>query len=153
MNLMGFRPALATLALALFCLHLAASALWMLRLSAGSALLAVRTYGETLEAKQARLFGPAYTGAVAAIRRTIPENAPYLLVDAGADSGAIFWVRFDLAPRRAILVGKLDDLRRFERLKKHLPTGVPWVVIAHPTPDRPPVVLDRFRFLQEFARR
>jgi hypothetical protein len=143
------RSTLASLALALFCCHLAVSAVWILQRTAGQARLAVHAYGEPLEAKQARLFGTAYTGAVAAIRRTIPEDDPYLLVDAGEDTGAVFWVRFDLAPRRALLLGKLEEIRKYPRLGKHLPRGARWVVIAYPTPGIPPAVLDRSRFLRE----
>jgi hypothetical protein len=53
-----------------------------------------------------RTFGAAYTDAVDAIRRALPDDAWYLLFPPAdsAETGWAVWVRYDLAPRRPILV-------------------------------------------------
>lgn len=63
---------------------------------------AVRTAGLSAVDMRTRIFGPRYVAAIEQIRRTIPEDEPYLLGEMD-EPGAILWVRFDLLPRRAIL--------------------------------------------------
>jgi hypothetical protein len=53
-----------------------------------------------------RTFGASYTGAIEGIRRSLPEDSWYLLVSperTEADGWAL-WVRYDLAPRRPVLI-------------------------------------------------
>ncbi len=60
---------------------------------------------ETLSESRKRLFGAEYVESVEAIRRSIPENGDYLLViGLGAEEEAALRVRYDLAPRRALLL-------------------------------------------------
>jgi hypothetical protein len=49
------------------------------------------------------VFGRRYNAAIVAMRRAIPVDEPYLL-DSTAEPGAILWVRFDLLPRRAVVL-------------------------------------------------
>jgi hypothetical protein len=53
-----------------------------------------------------RTFGAAYTESIDSIRRELPPDASYLLVPENkpAASGWELWVRYDLAPRRPILI-------------------------------------------------
>jgi hypothetical protein len=50
--------------------------------------------------------GAAYTDAIESIRRALPRDAWYLLVPdkVSPATGWEFWVRYDLAPRRPILI-------------------------------------------------
>ncbi|MBW8875877.1 MAG: hypothetical protein JF614_13005 [Acidobacteria bacterium] len=104
---------------------------------------AVRTAGLPPGAVRARVFGPAYVAAVEQIRRAIPEDEPYLLSEAGKpylaseldQPAAMLWVRFDLLPRRAMVLrqGLPPDCWRQQ---------VRWLVVAT-APGRPPVLLQR----------
>lgn len=71
-------------------------------------LLADARRWTSLDASEARrrTFGAAYTEAIDSIRRELPFDASYLLVpeDMPARSGWELWVRYDLAPRRPILI-------------------------------------------------
>jgi hypothetical protein len=104
---------------------------------------AVRTAGLPPEAVRARVFGPQYVAAVEQIRCAIPEDEPYLLSEAGKpylaseldQPAAMLWVRFDLLPRRAMVLrqGLPPDCWRQQ---------VRWLVVAT-APGRPPVLLQR----------
>jgi hypothetical protein len=52
---------------------------------------------------RSRVFGRRYQAAVERIRRAIPEDEPYLLTEQN-EAGALLWVRYDLLPRRAVVV-------------------------------------------------
>jgi hypothetical protein len=111
--------------------------------------VAVKTAGLPAGAMRARVFGPRYVAAVDQIRRAIPVGEPYLLSEAGRpyllgeldQPAAMLWVRFDLLPRRAMVL--------------HAPgsPGAPvpgdcwleqirWIVVAA-GPGRPPLLLER----------
>ena len=104
---------------------------------------AARTAGLPPAAVRARVFGPAYVAAIEQIRRAIPEDEPYLLGEAGKpylaseldQPAAMLWVRFDLLPRRAMVLrqGLPPDCWRQQ---------VRWLVVAT-APGRPPVLLQR----------
>jgi len=64
---------------------------------------AVRTAGLSTAGMRARVFGQEYTESILRLRRTLPDDEPYLLSTTG-DLGSLLWVRFDLLPRRAILL-------------------------------------------------
>jgi hypothetical protein len=87
----------------LMLLYLLVAGLIGLRSTALRLGMKVRTAGLTTEALRARVFGQAYTASIRQIRRTIPEDEPYLLSTTG-DLGSLLWVRFDLLPRRAVLL-------------------------------------------------
>jgi hypothetical protein len=78
-----------------------------------------------------RVLGAPYVQAIAAIRTSIPANGAYALVEGGdpADGGAL-WVRYELAPRKAIDLGRLPDLPAPSRLESDLAAEVEWAVVS-----------------------
>lgn len=141
------RPFAATFALVLFGLLLAVS------LSLASARSVRRIWnaavyaGETPVEERSRSFDPAYVQAIEEIRRTIPLHGTYALVDADPDEpGSVYWVRFDLAPRRAVYLGTLRDLGKPRTVRERMIREVRWVIVA--SNGRPPVLYDRQAFLQ-----
>jgi hypothetical protein len=64
---------------------------------------AARTAGLSAAEVRARVFGRRYTAAVERIRLAIPVDEAYLLTEQ-REPGAMLWVRFDLLPRRAVVV-------------------------------------------------
>jgi hypothetical protein len=84
-----------------------------------------------------------------AIRRAIPADGEYLMVDGGEElQGATYWVRFELAPRRARFAGRLREMSEMKGMPG-LPPGPRWVVVAFP--DGPAVLLDRDEFLRRLG--
>ncbi|HEX3127379.1 MAG TPA: hypothetical protein VH394_08620 [Thermoanaerobaculia bacterium] len=145
---------LATLALALLALQLAVAVPRALLRSAreGSNLLA--HWSETPYERRVRTFGPGYAQAIEKIRRTIPVDGAYALINAHPDveEGGPVWVKFDLAPRRAVYLGKLDEVGSAERLRRRMPRAARWVVITYGAYD-PPVLIERFRFIRQIEER
>jgi hypothetical protein len=111
----------------------------------------VALFGEDVETTRRRLAGPEWVDAIEEIRRTIPRNGDYLLVNAGGPrQGGHLWVRYELAPRRVRFLGLLSDL---ESDPVKAAAGVPpgrWVVIAYPD-NEPPVLLGRDEFLRRLG--
>ncbi|HVS00988.1 MAG TPA: hypothetical protein VMW27_30500 [Thermoanaerobaculia bacterium] len=143
---------LSRLALAAFALSLAVSVPFVLGKSARRVLTAVRHAGEDASAARVRSFGAPYVDAVEAIRRTIPPDGVYALIDGEREiEGSQLWVRHDLAPRKAVFLGKLHEQRNPQRIRNRLPGRARWVVIAYA--DRPPELLGRSRFLGDLERR
>ncbi len=114
--------------------------------AARHASLAIDEAEETEAAARARVHGKAFTAAVDAIRRAVPADADYLLIDASPPAeGRALWVRYDLAPRRVILVREEPDRRRSARwLRQHVPGGIRWVVALDG--DEPPALAERFQY-------
>lgn len=147
------RSILATLALGLFAVHLALSLQQAARVAAGTGVLAYRLLGEPASEERSRAYGAEYVRAIDEIRRTIPPDGAYVLITAAPEvDGAHFWVKFDLAPRRAVFLGELGSLQPVDRLRRRMPRAARWVVIAYDS-YRPPVLIERFRFIQERQRR
>ena len=144
----------ATLALALLATHLAVAIPRALLRSAQEGRNLIANRHETPFQKRVRNFGPGYAEAIEQIRRTIPPDGAYLLINTHRDfeEGGPLWVKFDLAPRRAIYLGKLDKLGSAERLRKRIPRAARWVVLAH-GPYDPPVLVERYRFLRKLETR
>jgi len=102
--------------------------------------------GEDSRVAHARVLGAAAADALDSIRRTIPPNGEFLLLDGGAEwQGATYWVRFELAPRRARYAGRLSEIAEAGK-NWSLPAGPRWVVIAFP--HDPTILLDRDDFLR-----
>lgn len=140
-------------ALAAFGLFLATSLPVALGTSANRVLQALRRAGESPEAARVRVFGAPYVDTVDSIRRTIPPDGVYALVDGEpVEEGAALWVRHDLAPRKAVFLGKMAKLPGVKRLRSRVPARARWVVIAY-TNGRPPELIERFRFLEELEAR
>ncbi|HEX5760571.1 MAG TPA: hypothetical protein VF121_15400 [Thermoanaerobaculia bacterium] len=147
------QPLFARVALALIAAHLAVALPLALGRSAKRLVAAARQLDETPAEARRRVFGAAYVAAIEEARRAIPVDGIYLLVDAqSGEEGAQDWVRFDLAPRRALFLGKLADLPPPAKLKRRLPGGARVVVLA--TGNRkPPRVLDRASFVRSLEGR
>jgi hypothetical protein len=148
------RTAFASLALVLLALHLAVSIPRALRRSAQEGRNLIARRHETPYEKRVRNFGPGYAEAIEHIRRRIPPDGAYLLINTHRDfeEGGPLWVKFDLAPRRAVYLGKLDRLGSAERLRRRVPRAARWVVLAH-GPYDPPVLVERYRFLRQLETR
>lgn len=143
--------ALRAAALGLFALFLAVSLPSAAARSARRLAQAVGLAGEGREAARRRVLGDAWVEMVAAIRRAVPPDGAYLLVDATPEEeGGAYWVRYELAPRRAIFLGKVMELPPPERLAAETAGGPPWVVVA--MRDRqPPLLFRRDVFLRALA--
>lgn len=65
--------------------------------------VAAKIAGAPLAEVRAHAFGRRYAATIDAIRRAIPIDEPYLLSELD-EPGSLLWVRFDLLPRRAIVL-------------------------------------------------
>jgi hypothetical protein len=147
------RSILATLALGLFAAFLAVSLFRAAVETAKNGILLYSLRGETPFEERARCYGPVYTHEIETIRRTIPRDGAYLLINGDpGEHGGPFWVKFDLAPRRAVYLGDLDGLGPVDRLKKRMPRAARWVVIAY-GPYRRPVLIERYKFVRGLKER
>ena len=90
-----------------------------------------------------RTFGIAYTDAIDTIRRTLPSDAWYLLVPPRetAATGWEQWVRYDLAPRRPILIQPSGGHRVRGPGGEAVPEWVRWAVL--PDADGTPRLVPR----------
>jgi hypothetical protein len=94
---------------------------------------ATLSLGEDARGARARLLGAATVRALDSIRQAIPANGEYLLVDGGEELQAeAYWVRFELAPRRAVFAGRLSEMERAPRPAREIPSAARWVVVAYP---------------------
>lgn len=110
---------------------------------------AVESSGETVIEQRNRFWGENFTRSIEEIRRVIPPDGVYVLVNGdAADHGAPIWVRYELAPRRAVLVTQAD-LRRPRRVRERISGAAHWVVVA--AEGRVPVLIDRERFLRRLG--
>lgn len=135
------------IALALFLLFLAVSLPVSLGRSARRISTAFRFAGETAYEERARVFGPEYALAIEEIRRLIPRDGVYLLLD-GDDQelGGAIWVRFDLAPRRAVFLGFLKDLGSPASFRRRAVREARWVVVGYA--HKPPRLMERSDLLR-----
>jgi len=102
-----------------------------------------RHLDETEDAVLGRFRTHSYVKAIRRIRATIPRDAAYFLLP-GDDGHGDYFVRFDLAPRRPILLDKPGEAP---------PGGGPaWVVISRLDPPGPEV-LTTAEFFGRGARR
>src|SRR5688500_19052401 len=140
---------LSTLALGLLAVFLAVSLSKAAIETAKNGFLLFTLRGEKPFQERARCYGPAYAHDIETIRQTIPRDGAYILINGDSkEQGGPLWVKFDLAPRRAVFLGELDKLDSVERLKKRMPRAARWVVIAY-GPYRRPVLIERYKFMQE----
>ena len=137
---------LSLLALALFTAFLAVSLPPALSRSVDFIKLARRLRDEPVLDQRVRVWGASYTMAIEQIRRIIPRDAAYVIVEGEpSPAGAPLWVRFDLAPRRAIFLGQMARLGSPQRARRRIPRIATWVVVAHDS--RAPELMTRSRFL------
>jgi hypothetical protein len=122
-------------------------------LHAGRKVVEAAQAHESLDEARARVHGVEYTRAIDQIRRELPPGDAYLLVMGGEPkSGGAYWVRYDLAPRRAFYFGRLDDFTSSAQVRHALPTNLRHVVVAFDSKE-PPRLYERYRFLEEIDRR
>lgn len=125
---------------------------WAL-LHAGREMVRAAGAHESLDEARARVDGLEYTRAIDSIRGELPAGDAYLLVIGGKpSSGGDYWVRYDLAPRRAIYFGRLDEFSSSTEARHELPANLRHVVVTFDSGE-PPRLYERYRFLQEIDRR
>lgn len=106
--------------------------------------------GETVIEERSRVWGSFYTQRIEEIRRLIPPSEPYVLINGDAiDHGAPIWVRFDLAPRRAILLRR-EALDRPRHVRRRIPKAARWIIVAYE--DRLPEMVEKSQFLRNLER-
>jgi hypothetical protein len=146
------RSLVSRFGLALFGLFLLVSLPLAIGRSARRIERAFRYRGESALDERSRVFGAAYARAIEQIRRTIPPDGVYAIVNGDAvDHGGPIWVRFDLAPRRAVLLGRASDLRDARAVRRKIPDAAHWVVVAYA--EKPPQIIDRSGFLRHLEAR
>lgn len=112
---------------------------------------AIEHAGETVLEERNRFWGEGFTRTIEEIRRVIPADGVYVLVNGDVpDRGAPIWVRYELAPRRAVLMTR-PDLRRPRRVQRRFPQAAQWVVVAYDS--KLPELIERRRFLRRVERR
>src|SRR5262245_10061227 len=104
------------------------------------------TAGDAIEVRR-QVLGDAWVDGIDRARRLIPADGSYFLVNGEHVMGCAYWVRYELAPRRARFVGVLPRLPRDASLRTLLTGDESWVVIAYREP-RPPLLLRREEFLR-----
>jgi hypothetical protein len=110
---------------------------------------ALRFSAETPEAARERVLGPKASEAYRRLRREIPEDGSYILIDgARLRDGAPYWVRYQLAPRRALYLGHWQTLPSAAALDAAWPAGVRFAVLAL-RGDEGPVVFERHELLAD----
>lgn len=144
------RNLLPWLALTALAVHLAVSVPMALARSAMAARRMVDTRNESTRDSRVRTFGAGYVEAIEEIRRTIPEDGAYLLINGypGQEEGGPLWAKFDLAPRRAVYLGSLRDLGNVDRMRRRMPRAARWVVIVHGN-YAPPTLIEHHRFVDQ----
>jgi hypothetical protein len=93
--------ALAVVVLATVVAYLVVAVPWALHDAWLRLRVALGTAGMAVSELRPAAFGADYVAAIEQIRRVIGRHEPYV-VDEAISHGPIFWVRYDLLPRRAI---------------------------------------------------
>ncbi|HEX4960607.1 MAG TPA: hypothetical protein VF173_07190 [Thermoanaerobaculia bacterium] len=133
---------LRVLVLALFAVSLLAAVPRAGRNARARIAEAVSRLGEGSQQARRRVLGASWVEAEATIRRAVPVDGEYLLVDGGEErQGATLFLRYQLEPRRARWGGRLSEVASPSRWAASLPAGPRWVVVAYP--HRPPVLVER----------
>jgi hypothetical protein len=144
---------LRLLAVVSFALCLVALLPRAAKFAVGNLVLAAQRVGESPRRARERRLGTSYVEAIEAIRRAIPEDGDYLLVNFGEPwEGGPYWVRFELAPRRARYLGEWRDLPGTAALADQLEAGPQWVVAAF-SDGVAPNLYDHAAFLEAVRRR
>lgn len=99
--------------------------------------------GENVADARRRAYGVAYWNGIEALRAEIPKDGAYFLSKETEAEGTDYWIRFDLAPRRPILVGKSATGNREISIR---PEDGPAFVVSARGPERAPALLDADAF-------
>lgn len=128
-KLLRSRRATDLAALGLAALYLAVAVPLALCRAGVRVAWAVNEPRETAAEALARVHGAAFAEAIAAIRRAVPAGEAYLIVaENDPEEGDENWVRYELAPRPAVLVRGRPRSARW--LRQRLPAGIGWVVVT-----------------------
>jgi hypothetical protein len=104
--------------------------------------------GEDPATARRRVFGTPYTEAILGIRRALPPGYVYVIINMDdEDDGFPLWVRYDLAPHRAIYLGRLSQLP--PNVRRDLPRGGQPIVLTYGS-QAPPQLISRRDFLDWF---
>jgi hypothetical protein len=120
---------------------------------------AIAARGEDERVAERRTRSAAYVDTIERLRALIPRDGAYFLVDGlPVDRCATCWVRFDLTPRKPLLLGFAKDLvGRPEAVARAFATlggpesGNPRYVIMAERSGVPPLLFDRESFLAEIG--
>jgi hypothetical protein len=127
-------------ALALFALFLLTSLPRTVGQVAQRGLHAVAHAAETPAEERRRTMGPGAAETYDRLRRMIPRDGEYLLIDGGSLwQGSPYWVRFELAPRKPRLVGALGEMPKLEEILRRWPASTRFAVVAPPEGQLPAV--------------
>jgi hypothetical protein len=137
---------LRALALGIFLLFLATAVPPAILQSGGRVLWAASLAKEDEETARRRFLGEPWARSIDEIRQVIPPDGEYLLASAEGTEDT-YWIRFELAPRRALFLGRWSQLPAGALL----PPGPRWVVVAFEEP-RPPLLMTREAFLRRIDR-
>lgn len=130
-------------ALALFALFLLTSLLRTVGQILQRYLSAVAVAAKTPAEERRRTMGPGVAEAYDRLRRTIPRHGEYLLIDGGSIwQGSPYWVRFELAPRKARLAGSLGERPKLEEILRVWPASTRFAVVALPE-GQPPALYEK----------
>lgn len=142
----------AAAVLALFLAGLTVSVGWTTAKAARRMQKAFLYAGESALAERSREFGAPYARKIEEIRRLIPRDGVYAVIDGDdVELGGAIWARFDLAPRRAVFLGLRKDLPGPGELRRRIPPEAQWAVIGHA--EDPPELLSVQQLLAEAERR
>jgi hypothetical protein len=130
---------LALVAVATVGVYLAVAVPWALHDAVLRVRVALGTAGMPVKDLRSAAFGPAYVSALERIRRFIGRDEPYLVDETNAE-GSIFWVRYDLLPRRAIAGRTRSPLSLSGR--DCWEAQVRWQVVGMGK-QRPPLLIER----------
>ena len=97
--------------------------------------------GENVADARRRAYGEAYWNRIEALRAEIPKDGDYVLSRDAVTEGSGYWIRFDLAPRKPILVAPKTSRELPVR-----PENAPPFVVSVRGPQRLPVLLDADTF-------
>lgn len=95
--------------------------------------------GESALEARRRTMGAAYAEGIEAIKRALPADSEYLLVEREPDGSHCF-VAYDLAPRRPWLPGPLPERAEDTARRGRLPGSPAYVVIANGASGAPRLV-------------
>jgi hypothetical protein len=114
---------------------------------------AVLRWREPPLATRRRILGEPYVAAIDRIRQAVPPDGEYLLVNGGSKwEAGPYWMRFELAPRRARFLGLLSELPDGERLRSSLQPFRDSPVVVAFREGQPPLLMDVESFLRELDR-
>ena len=98
------------------------------------------------------VLGPDVAAAYDRIREAIPRDGEYVLIE-GVDprEGSIFWVRYELAPRKALFLGSWEQLPASDEVRRLWPPGARYAVVSS-SQGYAPALLEQRELLADLDR-